>query len=121
MMLADAIELEVLAIEPEARLGIKTEVAETSHRLYLIDHLTANKQLGTYGIDVRVLTRPFSGFLYIGRFAIGIKPDVLYLHLLLRGVHIVYLHLTIMHEDTPVLDVDGMGLCEPHMAVDATT
>ena len=58
VMLADTIQLEVLAVEPEARLGIKAEIAETGRRLHLIDHLAASNQLGTYGIDVRILTRP---------------------------------------------------------------
>ena len=62
-----------------------------------------------------------TAFGFCDSFAFGIYQGVDYLHLLFGGVHIVYLHLTIVHEDSPVLDVDGMRLGEPHVAVDATT
>ena len=119
-MLTDAIEFKVLAIEPEARLGIKLKIAESSGGLYLINHLTTNHQLRAYLIYIRIFTAPFMGFLDAGRLACSIKPNVLNSYLLLGGVFVVYLNLTIVHINSPMLDVNGIGFGEPHMTIDAT-
>ena len=120
MMLADTIDLEVLAIEPEARLWIEFEVTEARGGLHLINDLACHQQLRANLIYIWVFTRPFAGLLDICWFAIGIQPRVLDGDLLVGGVLIIHRDLTVVHIDTPVLHVDGMSLREPHMTVDAT-
>ena len=58
VMLADAIEFEVLAIEPKARLGIEAEGAEACRSLVSINHLTTHFHLRAYLIYMWCLTRP---------------------------------------------------------------
>ena len=58
VVLADTVELEVLAVEPEARLGIEPKVAEACGCLHLINHLSTYQQLRAYLIYIRIFTRP---------------------------------------------------------------
>ena len=121
MVLADSVELEVLAIEPKAGLGVELKVAEASGRLYFIHHLATSNQLRAYLIYIWVLTRPLAGLLDACGFAVGIKPGILNYDFLVSGILKIYFYFAIMYIDTPVFDVNGVGLCEPDMAIDATT
>ena len=58
MVLADPVQLHVLAVEPETRLGIETEVAESRRRPHLIHHPAAYQQLRAYLIYIGVGRRP---------------------------------------------------------------
>ena len=60
VVLANTIKFEVLAIEPEARLGIELKVAEACGGLYFIDHLTCYEQLRAYLIYIGVFAAPLS-------------------------------------------------------------
>ena len=120
VMLADTIQFEVLAIEPETRLGIELEITKTRGGLHFVHHLATSNQLRTYLIYIRILAAPFVGLLDIGGFAIGIQPNILNSHLLIGRILIIHLYLAIVYIDTPVLHVDGVGLRHPHMTVDTT-
>ena len=120
VMLADAVQLEVLAIEPEAGLRIELEIAEARRGLHLVDHLATGNQLRTHRIDIRILAAPFAGLPDVGGPAIGIQPDILDRHLLTGGILVIHLHLAVVYIDAPVLHVDGVGLRQPHMTVDTT-
>ena len=121
MVLTYSVELEVLTIEPEAGLGVELKVAEASGSLYFIHHLAASNQLRAYLIYIWVLTRPLAGLLNACGFAIGIKPSILDYDFLVGGILKIHFHFAIMYIDAPVFDVNGVGLCEPDMAIDATT
>ena len=58
MMLAYTIDLEVLTIEPETRLGIELKIAEARSGLVGIHHLTPTLHFCTYLIYIGGLTRP---------------------------------------------------------------
>ena len=58
VMLTHAVQLEVLAVQPEARLGIKLKVAEATSGLVGVHHLAPNGHLRQYLIHIRLLTRP---------------------------------------------------------------
>ena len=118
-MLADAIQFEVLAIEPEARLGIEAEVTETRGGLHFVNHLTADHQLRAYLIHIWVLTRPLPWPLDVGRLARSIQPHVLHRYLLVGRILVVHLYLAIVYKHAPMLHMDGIGLRQPHVAIDA--
>ena len=119
MMFADAVKFEVLAIQPETRLGIELKVTETSSGLHFIHHLTTDYQLRAYLIDIWVLTRPLPWLLDAGRLTSSIKPRILYCNLLLGRILVVHFHLTIVYIHAPMLYVYRMRLREPHMTIDA--
>ena len=54
-------------------------------------------------------------------FAGGIEEGILDSNFLLSRILIVNLYLTIVHIYTPVLNMDGVSLSEPYMAIYATT
>ena len=58
MVLADTIQLKVLAIEPETCLRVEPETAETRGSLVGIHHLATNFHLRAYLIYIGSLTRP---------------------------------------------------------------
>ena len=58
VMLADTIELEVLAVEPEARLRIEPEITEARGGLYLVHYFAASNQLRAYLIYIGVFAGP---------------------------------------------------------------
>ena len=58
VVLADAVQLAALAVEPEARRRVETEVAETGGRHDLVDHPAANFHLRANLIYMRGLARP---------------------------------------------------------------
>ena len=52
----------------------------------------------------------------------GVIPGVLDFHLLSRGIYDVHLHIAVwLYVNTPMGDVDIVGLRQPYMTVDATT
>ena len=120
VMLANAIQFKVLSIEPEACRRVKLKVTETRSCHNFIDDFAVNDQLRTYFIYIRILTRPLSGLLNARGLTIGIKPRILHCNFLLGRVLVVHFHLAVMNKDTPVLDMDRVGGCEPDMTVDAT-
>ena len=61
VMLADTVELEVLAVEPEAGLGIETEAAEARSGLIGVDDLATLYHLGKHRVDIGLLARPEQG------------------------------------------------------------
>ena len=119
VMLTDTIQLEVLAIEPETSLGIELEIAEARSGLHLVHHLATGNQLCTHRIDIRILAAPFAGLPVVGGPAIGIQPGIPDRHLLTGGILVIHLDLAVVYIDAPVLHVDGRGLRQPHMTVDA--
>ena len=54
-MLADTVELEVLAIEPEASFGVETEAAEACGGRVGVDDLAGLKDLGKDCLDIGLL------------------------------------------------------------------
>ena len=119
-MLADAVEFEILTIEPETCRRVELKVTETRSCHNFIDDFAVSYQLRTYFIYIWILTRPLSGLLNARGLTIGIKPYILHCDFLSGRVLVVHFHLTVMNKDTPVLDVDRVGGCEPDMTVDAT-
>ena len=120
VMFTDAIDFEILAIEPETRLRVELEITETRGGLYFIDDFTACYELRTYLIYIRILARPLTRFLDVSRLTIGIKPCILNRYLLIGGILIIDFYFPIVDIDTPMLDVDGVGTREPYVAIDAT-
>ena len=58
VMLTDSIQLEVLAIEPEACLSIEMEFTESGGCINLVNGLSVNNEFSLYIIYVRCLDRP---------------------------------------------------------------
>ena len=58
VVLTDTIQLEVLAVEPEARLRIELEVAEASGGLVSVNYYVIDHHFRAYLIYIRSLTRP---------------------------------------------------------------
>ena len=73
VVLANAIDLEVLTIEPEARLSIKTEIAEAGGGFDFVDNLAARNQLRAYLIYLRGVAAPL--------LESGERPRLPYCHL----------------------------------------
>lgn len=61
MVQTHTIDLHVLAIEPEAGLGIETERTHTGNGLIAVHHLVAHKHFGHQTVDMRVSYRPQMG------------------------------------------------------------
>jgi hypothetical protein len=70
VVLTDTIELEVLAIQPEACLGIELKVAETCGGLDFVNDLAGYYKLRSHLVDVGGFERPLMYFT-IGQFTIG--------------------------------------------------
>ena len=60
VVFAYAIDLEVLAIEPEACLSVEAEIAETSGGFDFVDNLAPRNQLRAYLIYIRRLAAPLT-------------------------------------------------------------
>ena len=58
MMVTDTIQLHVLAIEPEAGLGIETIVTEARRRRHLVNSLVVHNDLTLDGVNIRRRRRP---------------------------------------------------------------
>ena len=119
VVLADAVQLHVLAVEPEARRSIEAEIAEARRGLYLVNDLAVANQLGTYLINIWVLARPLPRSFDACRPPVAVEPSVLDRYLAPRGVLVVHLHLAVVNIYAPVLHVNGIGAGEPYVAVDA--
>jgi len=52
VVLADTIEFDVLAIQPEACLGVELEIAEACGGFYFIDDFAFDDQLGADSVDI---------------------------------------------------------------------
>ena len=134
MMLADTVQFEVLTVEPEARLCIELETAETRCGLVGIHYLTCNLHHRTHLIDVGRLTAPEHGLADSDARLQAFRPSD---DLAIRGYQRVFhlalaferhldsepalaFHHTGIGEDAPVTDM-RVGRCrEPHMTVDTT-
>ena len=136
MMLTDTIELEVLAIKPEASLCIKLEIAESCSGLIGVYHLATNRHFRVYLIYIGCLTTPEhrladrDGRLctlgFTNHFTIGSDKGICH-----SGVRIlcdiVNRHLDVKFSFTlnypgigkyaPMLYMDGVCLSEPYMAI----
>ena len=58
MMVADTVELHVLAVEPETRLGVEAERSEGCRRAYGIYGLTGDDDLGEQRVDIWCVGTP---------------------------------------------------------------
>ena len=138
VVLADTVDLEVLAIEPETCLRVETERAETCGGLVAINDLAVLPYFGDDLIDMRLLARPWQGLAHrdARRQALGsshnpsLRVEKRVSHqrdgpvsgMLERHVN-VYLSLTLGHlgigTDAPVGNVGLGSFREPYMTVDA--
>ena len=125
MVLADSVELDILAIEPETRLGVEAEIAESGIRPHHIHLFIVYEHLCPHLIYIRVLGRPEMGALYL-------HPDLITFCIVNSVDNLIILschiggdrHLAVLgirhHIHSPVLHMHRMSGVEPYMAIDAT-
>ena len=132
VMLADAVQFEILTVEPESSLRIELETAEACRGLVGIHHLATLFHYGTYLINIRGLTTPehgladgdtrFQSFRLSDNLTIRGYQCILHLALAfernLDSESALAFHHTGIGEDAPVTDVGASSRRKPHMAVD---
>ena len=136
VVLADTIQLHILAIEPETGLRIEAEIAERRRGDYLVNHITFTKYARANLINIWGLRRPtFQGrgidmhhcplaaspcHLIAG----SIGHDVLYVIVLAchnrRDLYLSRLRIG-LYMYTPLSYMNIFGLRKPYVAIDATT
>ena len=142
-MVADAVEFHILAVEPESRLGIEAERAESRRRTHGIYGLTSDDDLSEQGVDIRCIGAPQArvahGHLLIGAAICNLRDDLAVAVKERVAHHRVLPFLAVIGEGdghghrprasifrcrhnvyAPVGDVQRCGGGEPHVAVDAT-
>ena len=136
VMFADTIQFHVLAVEPEARLGIKPEIAESRRGCHLVDYTTIFKYARTNLIYIGALWRPAlqgsSVDIHRG-FRSGSSSHLLACSIQHTIAHPVVLAChSSLHLDgtrlgvgldvhTPMFHMHIVSLCQPNMTIDATT
>ena len=142
VVLADAIDLHVATIEPEACLGVEAEGAEGCGRGDAINYLAANDHFRYHLVDVTLVDIPQQGFPHGEHLALAaafmaghdttVGVEELMTHLRLRGLRTVVVQCHIDPHlpgvalaplghgvDAPLGHAQGRGGGEPHMTIDA--